>query len=101
VPRTVVCRHCGEGFDPLPRKPGYLDECPRCLYDLAEERRKPLPPEAVTLRPVQQTVKHPWEEIPLDGKIVMWCSLAVKVAFILFAVGFLIYLVLRTVSGMF
>jgi len=27
------CRHCGKPFDPLPGKPGYVDECPGCLWE--------------------------------------------------------------------
>jgi hypothetical protein len=29
--RTVICRECGEPFTLEPRKPGLVDECPRCL----------------------------------------------------------------------
>jgi len=31
VSQERVCRHCGETFTPFPGKPGYIDECPRCL----------------------------------------------------------------------
>jgi len=27
------CRHCGKSFTPQPGKPGYIDECPECLYE--------------------------------------------------------------------
>jgi hypothetical protein len=29
--KTVTCRECGEPFTLEPRKPGLVDECPRCL----------------------------------------------------------------------
>ena len=29
--KTIICRGCGEAFDLQPRKPGLVDECPRCL----------------------------------------------------------------------
>src|ERR1019366_6003852 len=29
--KTIICRECGEPFDLQPRKPGRVDECPRCL----------------------------------------------------------------------
>ena len=39
-----ICRHCGEPFTLLPGKPGYADECPRCLH---EKTRPQAPPNAV------------------------------------------------------
>ena len=30
--RDVTCRHCGELFAPVPGKPGYINECPECLF---------------------------------------------------------------------
>jgi hypothetical protein len=32
MPRSIECRYCGESFDPKPGKPGYINECPNCLY---------------------------------------------------------------------
>jgi hypothetical protein len=29
----VTCRHCGDSFNPLPGKPGFINECPSCLND--------------------------------------------------------------------
>ncbi len=31
---TLNCRQCGEPFEPLPGKPGYIDQCPKCLYEI-------------------------------------------------------------------
>lgn len=30
--KEVVCRHCGESFSPTPGKPGFINECPECLF---------------------------------------------------------------------
>jgi len=30
--KSVSCRYCGEPFVPKPGKPGFVDECPECLY---------------------------------------------------------------------
>jgi hypothetical protein len=40
-----ICRHCFKRFNPTPGKPGYIDECPKCLHEkttpegTASERR--------------------------------------------------------------
>ena len=31
--RTIACRYCGQSFAPQRGKPGYIDECPDCLYE--------------------------------------------------------------------
>jgi hypothetical protein len=39
LPKTISCRYCGDPFVPSPSKPGYIDECPRCLCELPKKRR--------------------------------------------------------------
>jgi len=36
--KTVICRHCGEPFNPAPGKPGYVDECAPCLHERTRPR---------------------------------------------------------------
>ena len=48
--KQVVCRHCGEAFVPLPGKPGYIDECPDCLYD----KTVPFEPKGLARRTAEQ-----------------------------------------------
>ena len=47
-----TCRHCGESFEPRPGKPGYVDECPSCLFEKTALE---------TLR--QKTTREAFEEI--------------------------------------
>lgn len=62
TPMIKTCRHCGDSFKPYPGKPGYIDECPRCLVD-PSRYLPPLPKakvskrEALTLR-VQEVLRQ-------------------------------------------
>ena len=31
--KEQVCRYCGRTFLPEAKKPGYINECPTCLYE--------------------------------------------------------------------
>jgi hypothetical protein len=42
------CRHCGQSFIPMQGKPGYIDECPECLYLKSARMVKPLSPASLT-----------------------------------------------------
>lgn len=47
------CRYCRESFDPQPDKPGYIDECPDCLFErTAAQRLKPSPNEKLIQKQV-------------------------------------------------
>lgn len=48
--KAVQCRHCGKPFVPLPGKPGYINECPDCLY----EKTVPFEPKGLAQRDAEQ-----------------------------------------------
>jgi hypothetical protein len=46
--RQENCRHCGQSFVPMQGKPGYVDECPECLYSKSAPLVIPLLPALMT-----------------------------------------------------
>ena len=66
--RTVICRYCGEAFSPPVGKPGYIDECPDCLF---EKRAAliPKPDASAALLPILEMVDTEADIEPMTNRM--------------------------------
>ena len=70
--KEVVCRYCGESFVPIPGKPGFINECPECLFT----KVAPLNPKGLS-RLKDETEQRLEKEIgTLRRKLIRRCSAA-------------------------